>query len=94
MQNIFDILAVYCAMKSNDFKILLQIDDMVIAEDIQRLLDDEQIYVVLESDHPASSVLNIYSGIRSSENVRIIVNEDDFLRAVEVVKSSPFRDFI
>ena len=42
---------------NNDLTILLEIDDRVIAEDIQVLLEDSQIYSLLVSDNPASSVL-------------------------------------
>ena len=55
----------------NEIITLLQIDDMVVAEDIQRLLEESHIYTLLRSDNPAASAFSAYSGIRPMESITI-----------------------
>lgn len=69
----------------NDSTILLETPDMVIAEYIKDLLEGSQIYSILVSDNPASSVLNVYSGFNPTENVSIRVNLKDYQKAVELI---------
>lgn len=78
----------------NDLTILLEINDMIIAEDIQRVLEDSQIYSVLVSDNPASSVLNVYSGFNTIENVSIQINKNDYQKAVEIINNSAYKDLL
>lgn len=78
----------------NDSTILLETADMVIAEDIKDLLEGSQIYSILVSDNPASSVLNVYSGFNSTENVSIRVNIKDYQIAVELIKNSVYKDLL
>ena len=78
----------------NDLTTLLEIDDMIIAEDIQRVLEDSQIFTMLVSDHPASSVLNIYSGQNPSENLSIRINKNDYLKAIEILKNTAYKDLL
>jgi len=78
----------------NDLTILLEINDMIIAEDIQRVLEDSQIYSVLVSDNPASSVLNVYSGFNPIENVSIQINKNDYQKAVEIINNSAYKDLL
>lgn len=78
----------------NDLTILLETCDKVIAEDIQVLLEASQVYSVLVSDNPASSVLNIYSGFNPIENIIIKVNKNDYLKAVEIIKDSAYKEFL
>ncbi len=54
-------------MTESDLITLVEIEDKFIAEDIQQLLEDYQIYSVLISDNPASSVLNVHSGFAPIE---------------------------
>ena len=42
-------------MEENDLRILVSIEDRVIAEDIQNMLEESEIYTLLVSDNPASS---------------------------------------
>jgi len=81
-------------MAKNDFKLLLSIDDRIIAEDIQSVLDKFEIYTMLDSDNPASSVLNAYLGSNPYEEINIIINSNDYQRALEVLKDSPYRELI
>lgn len=69
---------------------LLQIDDIVVAEDIQRILEESQIYTLLLSDNPAASAFNAYSGIRPMENITIQLNKADYPKAVEILKDTPY----
>lgn len=78
----------------NDLTILLEINDMIIAEDIQRVLEDSQIYSVLVSDNPASSVLNVYSGFNPIENVSIQINKNDYQKAVKIINNSAYKDLL
>lgn len=78
----------------NDLTILLETNDMVIAEDIQSLLEDSQIYSMIVSDNPASSVLNIYSGFNPIENVSIKINKNDYQKAVEVINNSAYKELL
>ena len=72
----------------NDLTILLKTTDRVIAEDIQVLLEGSQIYSLLTSDNPASSVLSIYSGSYPIENVSIQINKKDYQKAVKIISNS------
>ncbi len=77
-----------------DLTVLLEIDDIIIAEDIQRVLEDSQIYSLLVSDNPASSVLNVYSGFNPMENVTIQINKNDYQKAVEIINNSAYKDLL
>ena len=81
-------------MMENDLAVLVQINDMIIAEDIQRVLEDSRIYSLLVSDNPASSVLNVYTGINPIENISIQVNKKDYVKAIEIIKESIYRDLL
>jgi len=78
----------------NDSRILLETTDMVIAEDIKVLLEESQIYSILVSDNPSSSILNVYSGFNPTENVSIRINIQDYQQAVEVIKNSVYKDLL
>jgi hypothetical protein len=81
-------------MTKNDFKLLLSIDDRIIAEDIQSVLDGFEIYTMLDSDNPASSVLNAYLGSNPCEEINIIINSNDYQRAIDILNDSPYRELI
>jgi hypothetical protein len=81
-------------MAKNDFKLLLSIDDRIIAEDIQSILDRFEIYTMLDSDNPASSVMNAYLGSNPYEKINIIINSNDYQRALEILIDSPYRELI
>jgi hypothetical protein len=78
----------------NDLKILLETDDRVIAEDIQRILEESGIYSILNSDNAASSILSIYSGLNAGENIILRVNNNDFPKALEVLSRSQYKNLL
>ncbi len=73
---------------------LLQIDDMVVAEDIQRILEESQIYTLLLSDNPAASAFNAYSGIRPMENITIQINKADYPKAIEILNGCGYDELL
>ena len=81
-------------MKENDLKLLLSIEDRIIAEDIQAILEESEIYTMLVSDNPASSVLSAYSGLNPMECISIQINKDDFQRAIEILTDSPYNELV
>ena len=64
-------------MKTNDLKVLLSTEDRIVAEDIQSILEEHDIYTMLVSDNPASSIITTYSGLNPGECVDIQINEND-----------------
>lgn len=78
----------------NNVTTLLQVDDMVIAKDIQSILEESNIYCLLISDNPASSIMNVYSGFNPAESVTIQVNESDYPAAVEAISNSFYKDLL
>ena len=76
-------------MKTNDLRVLLSTEDRVIAEDIQSILEEHDIYTMLVSDNPASSVIGIYMGSSAMETIDIQINEEDYQRAVEILNDNP-----
>jgi len=81
-------------MKTSDLKLLVTIEDRVIAEDIQSMLEEHGIYTILESDNPASSIVSIYSGINPIESIDVKINVLDFQRAIEILNESPYKELI
>lgn len=78
----------------NDSTILLEISDMIIAEDIRSLLENSSIFSLLVSDNPASALLNVYSGFEPIENISIKVNSNDYTKAVEIITKSIYKDLL
>ena len=81
-------------MTESDLITLVEIEDKFIAEDIQQLLEDYQIYSVLISDNPASTVLNVYSGFAPIENISIRINKIDYLKDTEIMTKSEYKDLL
>ena len=81
-------------MEKNDLRILLSIEDRVIAEDIQNILEESEIYTMLVSDNPASSILTTYSGMNPVECIDIQLNKNDYQRAVEILIDSPYKELL
>ncbi len=75
-------------MKTNDLKVLLSTEDRVIAENIQSILEEHDIYTMLVSDNPASSVIGIYMGSSAMEMIDIQINEEDYQRAIEILNEN------
>jgi len=81
-------------METNDLRLLVSIDDRVIAEDIQSILEESDIYTMLVSDNPASSVMNSYMGSNPTESIDIQINIEDYQRAIEILIDSPYNELI
>jgi hypothetical protein len=77
-------------MENNDVRLLLSTEDRVVAEDIQRVLEESGIYTMLVSDHPASAYLSAYLGVNPAEGIDIRINSEDYTQAVEILKDSPY----
>ena len=75
-------------MKTNELRVLLSTEDRVIAEDIQSILEEHDIYTMLVSDNPASSVIGIYMGSSAMETIDIQINNEDYQRAVEILNEN------
>jgi len=75
-------------MKTNDLRVLLSTEDRVMAEDIQSILEEHEIYTMLVSDNPASSVIGIYMGSSAMEMIDIQINNEDYQRAVEILNEN------
>ena len=75
-------------MKTNDLRVLLSTEDRVMAEDIQSILEEHEIYTMLVSDNPASSVIGIYMGSSAMETIDIQINNEDYQRAVEILNEN------
>ena len=81
-------------METNDLKLLISIQDRVIAEDIQTVLDESEIFTLLVSDNPASSILNTYMGFNPMESIDIQININDYQRAIDILKVSPYKELL
>ena len=75
-------------MKTNDLRVLLSTEDRVIAENIQSILEEHDIYTMLVSDNPASSVIGIYMGSSAIETIDIQINNEDYQRAIEILNEN------
>ena len=76
-------------MKTNELRVLLSTEDRIVAENIQSILEEHDIYTMLVSDNPASSVIGIYMGSSAMEMIDIQINEEDYQRAVEILNDNP-----
>ena len=81
-------------MEKNDLRLLLSMEDRVLAEDIQSFLEESDIYTMLVSDNPASSVLGSYTGLNPTENIDIQINIEDYRRAIEILTDSPYKEIV
>jgi len=75
-------------MKTNELRVLLSTEDRIIAEDIQSILEEHDIYTMLVSDNPASSVIGIYMGSSAIETIDIQINNEDYQRAIEILNEN------
>jgi hypothetical protein len=81
-------------MEKNDLRLLISIEDRVIAEDIQFILEESEIYTMLVSDNPASSIISTYSGLNPVESIEIQINKNDYERAIEILIDSPYKELL
>jgi len=81
-------------MEKTDLRLLISIEDRVIAEDIQSILEESEIYTMLVSDNPASSILTTYSGLNPIERIDIQINKNDYQRAIEILIDSQYKELL
>ena len=81
-------------MEKNDLRLLISIEDRVIAEDIQNILEESGIYTMLVSDNPASSILTTYMGFNPVESIDIQINKEDYERAIEILSESSYKELL
>jgi len=81
-------------MEKNDLRLLISIEDRIIAEDIQNILEESEIYTMLVSDNPASSILTTYTGLNQIERIDIQINKNDYQRAIEIINDSPYKELL
>jgi len=81
-------------METNDLRLLLSIEDRIIAEDIQGLLEESEIYTMLVSDNAASSIMTTYTGFNPVESIGIQINKEDYQRAIEILIDSPYKELV
>jgi transcription antitermination factor NusA-like protein len=79
---------------NEELKLLLTIDDRIIAEDIQNLLEESEIFTILVSDNPASSILTTYSGLNPVESIEIQINSKDYDQAIKILIDSSYKDLL
>jgi nitrogen regulatory protein PII-like uncharacterized protein len=81
-------------METNDLRLLLSLEDRAIAEDIQNILEESEIYTMLVSDNPASSILTTYMGFNPVESIDIQINKEDYERAIEILSDSSYKELL
>lgn len=81
-------------MKENDLRTLATVGDRVVAENIQSILEESEIYTLLVSDNPAATIMTAYSGLNAIESVEIQINKNDYQRAVEILNDSPYKELL
>ena len=81
-------------MEKNELRLLLSIEDRIIAEDIQSLLEGSEIYTMLVSDNPASSIMTTYTGFNPVESIGIQINREDYQQAIELLSDSPYKELV
>ena len=81
-------------MENSDLRLLVSIEDRGIAEEIRNFLEEFEIYTMLVSDNPASSYISTNFGFNPIESIDILINKDDYQRAIEILNESPYKDLI
>jgi len=79
---------------AKDTQILLKTDDRIMAEDISSLLEESEIFTLLRSDNPASSVMGMYVGVNPPEGITMIVNVEEYPKAKEIIQNSHFAEVV
>jgi len=81
-------------MAKDDLRLLVSLEDRIIAEDIQGLLEESEIYTMLVSDNPASSIMTTYTGFNPTESIGIQINKEDYQRAIDILIDSPYKELV
>ncbi len=79
----------------NDIITLLHIDNRPLGEEIQRILENENIYSLLESENPASSFISTSMGANSFyESMQIKVTSADYEKAHKLISKSAYKELL
>jgi hypothetical protein len=81
-------------MRENDIRLLVAVEDRIVAEDIQSILEKFEIYVLLVTDNPASSYMSTYFGFNPAETIDIQINKEDYQLAIEILNNSPYLELV
>jgi len=81
-------------MESHDLKTLLTVDNRLIAEDIQAILEEHEIYTILFSDNSAASIISTYSGLNPIESIELKTTILDYPKAIEIVLESQYNELV
>lgn len=81
-------------MKEAEIIDFIGLSDGPIAEEIQRIMEEEGIYSLLQSNNPASSVTRAYLGSVQMDYFFIKINKDDYTKAKEIVITHGYEDFL
>jgi len=81
-------------MESHDLKTLLTVDGRLIAEDIQAILEEHEIYTILFSDNSAASIISTYSGLNPIESIELKTTILDYPKAIEIVLGSQYNELV
>jgi len=81
-------------MESHDLKTLLNVDDRLIAEDIQAILEEHEIYTILFSDNSAASIISTYSGLNPIESIELKTTILDYPKAIEILRESHYNELV
>lgn len=81
-------------MEEKSTRVLLKTNERLLAEEIQGFLEASNIYIMLTSDNPASSILNAYMGSRPTESIELLVNQKDYQKALDLISASPYKELI
>jgi len=81
-------------MDSDELKLLLTVDDRVLAEEIQALLEEYGIFTILYSDNAASSIISVYTGLNPIECIDIKTTTFDYPKAIEILRESQYNELV
>ena len=81
-------------MEEKDTRVLIKTNERFLAEEIQGFLDASGIYTMIVSDNAATSVMKAFMGSNPTESVRLVVNKNDYQKAVDLISDSPYKEVI
>lgn len=77
-----------------EIKDLMKLTNRTIAQEVQHLLEEHGIYSLIESDHPASSLMAVYSRMNVIEDLVVKVHRDDEMGARSVIVAGGYEEYL
>ena len=74
--------------------VLISVDNMLLAREIQLFLEEQNIFTSIKSDNPASSIMNLYTGMNAFETIEIKIMEADFDAAMKILADSQYAELV